>query len=175
MQKVPNITPDTPLTTLTFTVTATPAEREKVFFSFQGNVLSIEFPKNADCESPAVQKIFWNGIIYFLRKEAQRILPPRLKLLADLHGFTYSACTVRASRSRWGSCAGRRGEAGQRISLSLFLMLVPQHLVDYVLLHELCHTRQMNHSPQFWALLDSVCEGKSKTLRKELRAFSIPR
>ncbi|MDR2854335.1 MAG: M48 family metallopeptidase [Prevotellaceae bacterium] len=167
------ISPENPLTTLTFGIIAKPANRETVFFSFKEKTLTIEFPQHKDCTSAAMQKIFWNGINYFLRREAQRILPPRVQYLADLHHFTYAKVSIRSSTSRWGSCAGKK-DLKKNINLSFYLLLVPPHLIDYVLLHELCHTREMNHSPLFWAQMDSVTNGKSKALRQELKQYSMP-
>jgi predicted metal-dependent hydrolase len=168
------ITPEKLLNTLTFTAIAKPANRENVFFSLKEKVLTIEFPQNKNCETDEMQKVFWNGINYFLRKEAKRILPQRLKYLADLHHFTYANITIRASKSRWGSCSGKK-DMKKNINLSFYLLLVPLHLIDYVLLHELCHTREMNHSPRFWTQMDSVTGGKSKALRAELKQFPIPK
>ena len=53
-------------------------------------------------------------------------------------------------------------------------MLLPPHLMDYVLLHELAHLKEMNHGTDFWRLLDSMTNGQAKQLRKELRAFKLP-
>ena len=101
-----------------------------------------------------------------LRKEAKEYLPDRLQVLAGMHGFTYGSIRIAKSKSRWGSCSSKKN-----ISLSLFLMQLPSHLIDYVILHELCHTVEMNHSPKFWELLDKVCDEKAKALRKELKTF----
>lgn len=72
-------------------------------------------------------------------------------------------------RSKWGSCTAR-GD----INLSLYLMMLPDELIDFVLLHELCHTVHHNHSAQFHALLDRLCEGNEKALSKQLHNFRPP-
>lgn len=99
--------------------------------------------------------------------EAKRTLPERLDELARIHGLNYSGCSVRDMRSRWGSCSGKGG-----ISLSAYLVLLPEKLIDYVILHELCHTVELNHSERFWALLDKTCGCDSRHLRKALRGCS---
>lgn len=103
-----------------------------------------------------------------LRKKAKKYLPERLDFLAGKHHFNYSSVKIRKSRTRWGSCSSKK-----TINLSFYLMLLPEHLADYVLLHELCHTRYMNHGPEFWQLLDNVTNGHAKRLRKELRSYRI--
>ena len=102
-----------------------------------------------------------------LRRRAKEVLPPRVEALARRFGFRYGRVTIRATRSKWGSCT-----ADNNLSLSLWLMTLPEHLVDYVILHELCHTRHHDHSPRFHALLDSCLGGREKALRKELRAYT---
>ena len=102
-----------------------------------------------------------------LARRAKQLLPPRLKVLANEKCFTYSRCTVRNVHSRWGSC-NTKGS----ISLSIYLALLPNELIDYVLLHELCHTVEMNHSERFWALMDKVtAPAKAKELRKRLKGY----
>ena len=102
-----------------------------------------------------------------LRAEAKAYLPARTEELARLFGLRYGKVTIRATRSKWGSCT-----AQNNISLSLFLMTLPPHLRDYVIVHELCHTVHHNHSAEFHALVDKLLGGKEKVLAKELRGYS---
>ncbi|MDR2890648.1 MAG: M48 family metallopeptidase [Alistipes sp.] len=101
-----------------------------------------------------------------LRAEAKNILPPMVARLAAEHGFRYGAVRVKATKSRWGSCTVRND-----INLSIFLVTLPGHLVEYIVLHELCHTVHKNHSERFHGLLDSVTGGRDKLLRRELKAY----
>lgn len=87
-----------------------------------------------------------------LRWFASRSLPLRLESLAVTHGFRYQRSSVRNQKSRWGSCS-----SGGTISLNWRLLLLDSALQDYVMLHELCHLREMNHSRRFWNLLERVC------------------
>jgi predicted metal-dependent hydrolase len=104
-----------------------------------------------------------------LRARAKQILPPQLQSLATAHGFQYQQVKIRKSRTRWGSCSSKGV-----INLSIYLMLLPAHLVEYVLIHELCHTVEMNHSSAFWALLNRHTDGRAQLLRRELRGHHIP-
>jgi len=157
------------LQTLTFVVEANPTDRKNIYLSLKNNVLNIEFPLGANCSDVQTQQYFWNGISYFMRKEAKRLLPDRTKQLADKYGFTFTDIKIQASKSRWGSCSGLKS-----INLSLYLMLLPAHLVDYVILHELCHTKEMNHGVNFWRWMDKVTNNKSKELRAELKDYHMP-
>lgn len=103
-----------------------------------------------------------------LRRAAKADLPARIERLSQLTGLHYEKVSVRAARTKWGSCSGKG-----RISLSLFLMTLPEHLRDFVIIHELCHTVHHNHSPRFHALVDRLTGGHEKALTRELRAFSI--
>jgi hypothetical protein len=100
---------------------------------------------------------------WLLRKGHDHLLP-RLADVSQGCGLPYSRSTVRVARSRWGSCS-RLGV----ISLNARLLLLPPALVDYVLVHELCHTRQPNHSSAFWALVGRHCPAYPDR-RRELRA-----
>ena len=109
---------------------------------------------------------FRGAPLSFVKSTVEKFRSRRVAELAYLHGFHYEGLTIRDSKTRWGSCSGRN-----TISLSLYLMQVPEHLQDYVILHELCHTVHHNHSSQFWALMDKVTDGKAHALRTELHQY----
>jgi predicted metal-dependent hydrolase len=113
----------------------------------------------------AVQKAAHDGSIRALRQQAEQLLPQRLAGLAEAHGFTYSKMSVKQLKSRWGSC-----DQDQAIVLSLFLMQLPWEYIDYVLLHELVHTRVMRHGPDFWQAMTELLP-HAKRLRKELHQY----
>jgi hypothetical protein len=96
-----------------------------------------------------------------LRARAKRELPLRVLELAAQHGLSVTQVSVRNQRSRWGSCA-----RGGRICLNWRLVTMPAWVRDYVMLHELMHLKQMNHSPKFWTLVARVCPAY-----KEARAW----
>ena len=102
-----------------------------------------------------------------LRAEAKRVLPVRLRELADLHGFRYNAVRIKHNRSNWGSCSVKGN-----INLNLNLMRLPEELRDYVLLHELCHLRYLNHGPEFHALLEQVCP-RHRALSRQLKGWKL--
>ncbi|MGN0860558.1 MAG: M48 family metallopeptidase [Candidatus Spyradosoma sp.] len=85
-----------------------------------------------------------------LRKFAQTTLPPRARALADARGVSVGKISVRAQRSRWGSCT-----AEGALSLNWRLVLLPPELQDHVILHELAHRVHMDHSGEFWDLLNA--------------------
>jgi len=100
--------------------------------------------------------------------QSKRALPERLDTLAKQHGFKYHSCGVRHAKTRWGSC-NQQG----RISLNAGLALLDTKTADYVMLHELCHTRHMNHSAQFWAEVARVCPDY-QAQRNQLKQFRWP-
>jgi predicted metal-dependent hydrolase len=87
-----------------------------------------------------------------LRKRALRELPPALLALAAAHDITVSRVSIRNQRSRWGACS-----ATGAITLNWRLILVPEFVRDYVMLHELMHRRELNHSARFWRHVAAVC------------------
>ena len=87
-----------------------------------------------------------------LRQQAARDLPARLRALAAEHGYTVGSVTVRAQRTRWGSCSPTG-----RISLNWRLIQLPPSVSDYILLHELAHLTHLNHSARFWREVERIC------------------
>jgi predicted metal-dependent hydrolase len=111
-----------------------------------------------------VEEAIWR----VLRGEALDYLPDRVMKLSDEHGFNISGLKIRRMKTRWGSCTTKGS-----INLNCWLMMIPEYLSDYVILHELVHTRIPNHGERFWQELDGVTGGLSRQYRKELRDHQI--
>ena len=101
------------------------------------------------------------------RDEATLLLCERVATLAGIHGFHYGTVTIRTQKSRWGSCSARNN-----ISLNAKLARLPGRLVDYVILHELVHTRLKHHGVEFWRELERYVDDVA-AIRKELRQYRL--
>ena len=95
------------------------------------------------------------------RKVAREVLCRRIGELAQLHNFVYNRISIRKQKSRWGSCSSK-----DNINLNANLLHLPSELMDYVLLHELVHTRVKNHSKDFWDELETVVPNARQIDRK---------
>jgi predicted metal-dependent hydrolase len=102
--------------------------------------------------------------------EAIDTLISRLEELAKIHNFKYARASIRDQKTKWGSCSAKNN-----ISLNINLVRLPDQLRDYVILHELVHTRIKNHSKKFWAELDKFIGGSAKELSKKLRKYQLAR
>jgi len=128
--------------------------------------LRIFVPEKIDITRNEVQLAIRDAINGALRLEAKRVLPAKTALFAKQHGLTYGNVKIGSSRGRWGSCSTHKD-----INYSLFLMLLPERLIDYVVLHELAHTVELNHSEKFWHLLKQMCGENTEILRRETKKF----
>ena len=86
-----------------------------------------------------------------LKRRAAVAIPERLEYFAPLVGVDYGRVTIRSQKTRWGSCSAK-GD----LNFNCLLLLMPPSVLDYVVVHELCHRKQMNHSPRFWAEVERV-------------------
>ena len=102
-----------------------------------------------------------------LRAQAKAVLPKRLAELADQYGFTYNQVRIKHNSSNWGSCSSLGN-----INLNLNLVRLPDDVRDYVLLHELCHLRYLNHGPEFHSLLESLCPNH-RNLARQLKDYKL--
>lgn len=123
-------------------------------------------PEHTDFSS--LQTWLVKVITEHLRQQAQQILPPKLRQLAEAHQLPLRLIQIRNMRTRWGSCSSRRD-----IHLSLYLLLLPERLQQFIMLHELAHLREMNHGPRFHALLNQFTGGQEKALNHELKNFHM--
>ena len=127
--------------------------------------IMVLLPEPADIRDPKIQEIIRWGIQAAWRKEAKRYLPERLGELSRKHRLTYNKVIIKNNKTRWGSCSDKNN-----INLSLHLMRLPDHLIDYVLLHELAHTVHKNHSKKFWKDLDKIYPD-ARTVDRELKEY----
>ena len=102
------------------------------------------------------------------RSQARQHLTSSLEDWSNQLGLRFERMTIRDQKSRWGSCSSKK-----TISLNWRLMFLPSRAVDYVIIHELCHLRHMNHSPDFWAMVGDIVPEYAKH-RNCLRLFSSP-
>ncbi|MHB1687647.1 MAG: M48 family metallopeptidase [Ignavibacteriaceae bacterium] len=126
---------------------------------FEKDELIIISPENSKIE---LRKLFdaW------LKLQAKNFLAGRAAELARQFGFQINKISIRGQKTRWGSCSARGS-----LSFNFMLMQHRKEAIDYVIIHELCHLREMNHSQNFWMLVEKFCPDY-KNLRKELKGKS---
>lgn len=135
--------------------------------SLKDNGIIVQLPVTSEIQSPEIQDLIRLGIQAAWRKEARKYLPARLNELARRHQLPFNRVSIRNNRSRWGSCSQKNN-----INLSLHLMRLPDHLIDYILLHELAHTVHKHHGRHFWESMEKICPD-ARSLDKELRGYRM--
>lgn len=136
---------------------------KKAKTEISSNQVVLHIPEDFELEQ--VQNKIDQAAKIVLKKQAENLLPQQLKTYAQKYGFKYKSVGVKFLQSRWGSCSTHND-----IILNAFLMQLPWRLIDYVLLHELCHTRHHNHSQNFWKELEKIMP-EYKTHKKDLKKF----
>jgi predicted metal-dependent hydrolase len=144
-----------------------PTEKPKGYANISKDKVVICVPAERDIASEPIQEFIRNVISEVYRREAKLILPNRVEELAKHFDFKYQKVFVKKLKSKWGSCSSTGN-----INLNVFLMTLPDHLVDFIILHELAHTREHNHGDGFWLLLNKVTGGKAHLLDKEVKKFN---
>jgi predicted metal-dependent hydrolase len=128
-----------------------------------GQQIVVTLPDETSLEDADVSRVVRDSVIDALRLEAKSYLPKRITFLAEENGFVFEKIRFSHASGRWGSCS-----SNGTISLNIALMKLPFELIDYVLVHELSHTKQMNHSEAFWNLVEKA-DPQYKLHRQELR------
>ncbi len=133
------------------------------------NRVIVTLPPLDDYNNEYIQKSIGRLVRPHLQHAAKRYLPERIAYLAHTTGNHYADVTISHGLKRLGTC-NTKGE----ISLSYHLMCLPDRLIDYVILHELAHLHELNHSRRFHLICDNYCNGNEKILEKELKQFKFP-
>jgi predicted metal-dependent hydrolase len=123
----------------------------------------IYLPKGINEPDTDAQVTAIKAIKRALKKEASELLPIRVSKIAQQTGLDYGKLSYKSMRSRWGSCTNKKD-----ISLNIYLLMMPYELIDYVILHELTHTKHLNHGKDFWKALESHMPDY-KNRRKQLK------
>ena len=142
-------------------------QRRDISVRLSKGKINVVYPNLVNPHSKVLQGEIRKGIERALRLEAKQYLPDKVNELAEKFGFKFNKLTLKNIKSRWGSCSRKNN-----INLSIHLMRLPDHLIDYVILHELVHTVHHNHSARFWNMLNDVTGG-SKILDKEFKKYRI--
>lgn len=134
--------------------------------SVKQQLITVRLPLAWAPEAAHAQEYVRKACARALRIEAEAYLPRRLRYLADQHGYDYESVRFGNPKGRWGSYS-----SNGTVSLNIALMRLPLTLVDYVLLHELCHSVHAHHQPPFWEAVSRVYP-EYRQARRDLRAHS---
>ena len=121
--------------------------KNEAWISKQMNEIKV---KKKSVESGNVENVTLDKI-KALADQALKIIPTRVEYFARIIGVTYGNITIRNQKTRWGSCSSKGN-----LNFNCLLMLAPPEVLDYVVVHELCHRKQMNHSKAFWSEVEKV-------------------
>ena len=138
----------------------------QAFLKQHKDFLGIYIPEETDISKPEWQELIKTQIEAQLKREAKSFLPKRTRDLATEKGIAIGKISVRSTKSRWGSCSHNND-----ISLSIYLMTLPDELIDYVICHELAHVKEKNHSKNFWAHLEQLLPGARK-MDREMKKYT---
>lgn len=148
-------------------VRATACDCEEASWSLKNGALTIYYPQHGLLSDPQTQSAMRTGLVAAYRAEARQLLPARVAYWAEHFGFTYTHVTIKNMHTRWGSCSGKN-----IINLNLHLMRLNDSLIDYVIIHELVHTKIKNHGSGFWRHLHTLV-GNSQELDTQLKSHAI--
>ena len=166
-EKYPDKIIEMPYSTISHALRYDPCDTSKITAQLTDTEFIVSYPMSLHFSDPQIQEITKRAIDLAWSAEAKKTLPQRVKSLAEEFNFKYGKISLRNTRSKWGSCTSQND-----LSLSIHLMHIPNHLIDYIILHELCHTIHKNHGEHFHALLRSVTKGQHDTYRRELKNYS---
>lgn len=139
---------------------------ERASVRITSDAINVRLALSHDIADEDIQYLIKKGVTEALRREARELLPAMVETVSRRTGLSYHSVAIRATRSKWGSCSSRND-----LSFSAYLMLLPDHLIEYIIIHELCHTVHRNHSAEFHALVDHHLGGREKEFNRELKQY----
>lgn len=119
-------------------------EEEDAWIQLEGNSLEVHTPS-------AEQAVIQYLLIYWYKENAKKFIKSRVKHYSQLLGETVEAVRIKDQKTRFGSCSSKRN-----LNFNWRLMMAPKEVLDYVVIHELCHLKYMNHSKEYWSYVESV-------------------
>lgn len=133
--------------------------------SVRQTTITVIYGINNDPADDIVQAAVQSACLRALRTQATSLLRQRLDQLSKAHGFIYSSLAIKRMKGRWGSC-----DQNKNIVFNLFLVQLPWEFIDYVILHELTHTKVLHHGSDFWNELEKV-EPHARQRRKAIKMY----
>ncbi|MCD8288048.1 MAG: M48 family metallopeptidase [Porphyromonadaceae bacterium] len=152
-----------------FILLLTEGEGSRIESYMENGTLHIALPRRENYNDPTLQRTIARHIQPHLKAAAESYLPQRVEYWAKETGSRYNGLKITYGHRRLGACHSDR-----HISLSYRLMYLPERLIDYIILHELSHLKEMNHGRHFHEICNSYCKGKEQLWRKELKNFPFP-
>jgi predicted metal-dependent hydrolase len=141
------------------------AAQHSVIARIRGSEIVVTHSLELPVTTGLVQKKAADAALRALRLQAKKLLKQRLNTLASTHGYTYNSLEIKLLKSRWGSC-----DQDKNIVLNLYLMQLPWELIDYVIMHELAHTKVLRHGAPFWQEMHTYTP-HAKHLRTQLHGY----
>lgn len=140
-----------------------PSERIRV----HSGLIEFIYQSNTQFDDEHIQTFIRRGINFALKVESEKYVRQRITQIAQTFGLKFTQLAFRDMKSRWGSCCKATGH----ITLNIQMMRLPQHLIDYLIIHELCHLVEANHGRHFHELVNNYCNGHEASLDKELKQY----
>ncbi len=142
-------------------------DRETIAYQIEPDQIIVKIPRKTSSTDQTVQKAIRQGLEEVMRCEAKVYLPRRVQELAEQYNLKYNKLFIKKAQSLWGSCSEKNN-----INLNIHLMRLPDRLIDYVILHELCHTIHKDHSRRFWDRLQQITSKDVTLLKRELNQYT---
>lgn len=159
--------PDSKFKTRKFELSFSMVECKKLHVKVEKNIINFYYNSLTNFNGNDVQFFIKKVIANVLKFEAESYIIPRCKEIASNHNINFRSINIGKAKTRWACCS-----SNNIITFSSSMMLLPDELIDFIILHEFCHIYHKNHGEKFHNLLNNYLEGKEKELIKKLRKYN---